>query len=145
MANALYDLGREGFLAGEIDWDTAVIKTALVRGYTPNLATHKFVSDVTGAGGTLVATSAALGTKTIAAGVADAADVTFTAVGAGAAIPYILIFQSSAVTGGADVAATAQRVIALLDTSSGVALPVTPNGGDIVVQWDNTTNKIFKL
>lgn len=145
MANALYDLGREGFLAGEIDWDTAVIKTALVRGYTPNLTTHKFVSDVTGAGGTLVATSTALTAKTIAAGVADAADVTFTAVPAGAAIPYLLIFQSSAVTGGADVAAAAQRVIALLDTTTGVVLPVTPNGGDIIIQWDSGANKIFKL
>lgn len=145
MANALYDLGREGFLAGEIDWDTAVIKAALVRGYTPNLATHKFVSDVTGAGGTLVATSSALTSKTVAAGVADAADITFTAVASGAAIPYLLVFQSSAVTGGADVATSAQRVIALIDSSTGVALPITPNGGDITVQWDNGTNRIFKL
>lgn len=145
MANALYDLGREGFLAGEIDWDTAVIKSALVRGYTPNLATHKFVSDVTGAGGTLVSTSAALTSKTVTLGVADAADVTFSAVPAGAAIPYVLIFQSSAVGGGADVAATAQRVIALIDTTTGVTLPVTPNGGDIVIAWDNGANKIFKL
>lgn len=145
MANALYDLGREGFLAGEIDWDTAVIKCALVRGYTPNLTTHKFVSDVTGAGGTLVATSGALTSKTVTAGVADAADVTFTAVASGAAIPYVLVFQSSAVTGGADVAASAQRVIALYDTSTGVALPVTPNGGDITVQWDSGANKMFKL
>jgi hypothetical protein len=145
MANALYDLGREGFLAGEIDWDTAVIKSSLVRGYTPNLATHKFVSDVTGAGGTLVATSAAMTSKTVAAGVADAADVTFTAVASGAAIPYVLVYQSSAVTGGGDVAATAQRVIALYDSSTGVALPVTPNGGDITVQWDNGANKMFKL
>lgn len=145
MANALYDLGREGFLAGEIDWDTAVIKAALVRGYTPNLATHKFVSDVTGAGGTLVATSSALTSKTVAAGVADAADITFTAVASGAAIPYLLVFQSSAVTGGADVATSAQRVIALIDSSTGVALPITPNNGDITVQWDNGTNRIFKL
>jgi len=145
MANALFDLGREGFLAGEIDWDTAVIKAALVRGYTPNLATHKFVSDVTGAGGTLVATSAALASKTVAAGVADAADTTFTAVASGAAIPYLLVFQSSAATGGGDVAATAQRVIALIDSSTGVALPVTPNGGDITIAWDNGANRIFKL
>lgn len=145
MANALYDLGREGFLAGEIDWDTAVIKAALVRGYTPNLATHKFVSDVTGAGGTLVSTSAALSSKTVTLGVADAADITFTAVASGAAIPYILIFQSSAVTGGADVATSAQRVIALIDTTTGVTLPVTPNGGDIIIAWDSGANKIFKL
>ena len=145
MANAVYDLGREGFLAGEIDWDTAVIKASLVRGYTPNLTTHKFVSDVTGAGGTLVATSGAFASKTVAAGVADAADIAYTAVAAGAAIPYILIYQSSAVTGGADVATSAQRVIALLDSSTSVALPVTPNGGDINVAWDAGANKIFKL
>lgn len=142
MSNALFGPGREGFLAGEIDWDTAVIKMALVRGYTFSSA-HKFVSDVTGAGGTLVATSAAFASKTITNGTADAADVTYTAVGAGAAIPALVIFQSSAVTGGADVAASAQRLIAFIDAYTG--LPVTPNGGDITVTFDNGTNKIFTL
>lgn len=142
MANAMFDPGREGFLAGEIDWDTAVIKTALVRSYTFSAA-HKFVSEVTGAGGTLVATSAAMTSKTVAAGVADAADVTFTAVGAGAAITSLIVFQSSAVTGGGDVAASAQRLIAFIDTATGLA--VTPNGGDITIQWDAGANKIFKL
>jgi hypothetical protein len=142
MANALFDPGREGFLAGEIDWDTAVIKMALVRGYTFSAA-HKFVSDVTGAGGTLVVTSGAFGSKTVTSGVADAADVTYTAVASGAAIPALIIFQSSAVTGGADVAASAQRLIAYIDAYTG--LPVTPNGGDITVTFDNGANKIFKL
>lgn len=142
MSNALFSPGREGFLAGEIDWDTAVIKVALVRGYTFSAA-HKFVSEVTGAGGTLVATSAALTSKTTTAGTADAADVTFTAVAAGAAITSIIIFQSSAVTGGADVASSAQRLIAFLDTATG--LPVTPNGGDVNLVWDNGSNKIMTL
>lgn len=142
MANALFDPGREGFLLGEIDWDTATIKTALVRSYTFSAA-HKFVSDVTGAGGVLVATSAAMGSKTGTNGVADAADVTHTAVAAGAAITSMIIFQSSAVGGGADVAASAQRLIGFIDTATG--LPVTPNGGDIVITWDNGANRIFKL
>lgn len=142
MANAMFDPGREGFLDGTIDYDTAVIKAALVRGYTFSAA-HKFVSDVTGAGGTLVATSAALGSKTVTNGVADAADTTWSAVAAGAAITSVLVFQSSAVTGGADVAATAQRVIAYIDAATN--LPVTPNGGDITSAWDNGANKIFKL
>lgn len=142
MTNTLFDPGREGFLDGSIDWDTAVMKAALVRGYTFSAA-HKFVSDVTGAGGTLVATSAALSSKTVTSGVADAADVTWSAVTAGAAAPAILIFQSSAVTGGSDVAASAQRVIAVIDTGTG--LPVTPNGGDVTAAWDNGSNKIFKL
>ena len=142
MANALWDPGREGFLAGEIDFDTAVIKTCLLRGYTFSAA-HKFVSDVTGAGGTLVGTPVALASKTITSGVADAADVTLTAVAAGAACAAIMVYQSSAVTGGSDVAASAQRLIAYIDTATG--LPVTPNGGDISIAWDNGSNKIFKL
>lgn len=142
MANALFDPGREGFLAGEIDWDTAVIKIALVRGYTFSAA-HKFVSDVTGALGVLHVTSAALASKTVTAGVADAADVTFTAVAANASNHSVLVFQSSAVGGGADVAATAQRLIAWIDT--GTNFPIVPNGGDVTIAWDNGANKIFKL
>lgn len=142
MANALFDPGREGFLDGTIDWDTAAIKVALVRGYTFNAA-HKFVSDVTGASGVLAATSAALTSKTVTNGVADAGDVTFSAVASNASNHYLLVFQSSAVTGGGDVAATSQRVIAYIDT--GTNLPAVPNGGDITVAWDNGGNKIFKL
>jgi hypothetical protein len=142
VANALYDPGREGFLAAEIDWDTAVIKVALVRGASFT-ASHKFVSDFTGAGGTLHATSAALSSKSVTSGIADAADVTLSAVAANASAHSLIIFQSSAVGGGADVAATAQRLIAWIDT--GTNLPVTPNGGDITIAWDNGANKIFKL
>lgn len=216
--NQLFDPGREGFLAGEIDWDTAVIKVALVRGYTFSAA-HKFVSEVTGAGGTLVATSAALGSKTVANGIADAADTSFTSVAAGAAIPVYIVFQSSAVTGGGDVATNAQRLISYHDgkiqftvaasavtsatsitidplpaaiasgatltkisgtgpttittsatgaagartltvsalsgnlsadavyevAASGTGLPITPDGNNINLTFDNGTNKIFKL
>jgi hypothetical protein len=142
MANALFNPGREGFLDATIDWDTATIKVALVRGYTFNAA-HKFVSDVTTASGVLAATSGALTSKTVTDGIADAADVTFTAVAANAGNHSLLIFQSSAVTGGADVAATAQRVIGWIDT--GTNLPIVPNGGDVTIGWDNGANKIFKL
>ena len=141
MTNALFDPGREGFLLGEIDWDTAVIKVSAVRGYTFSAA-HKFVSDATTAGAVLVSTVTLAG-KTGTSGVADANDVTFTAVASGAAITSLLIYQASAVSGGADVAATAQRLIGYLDT--GTALPVTPNGGDITITWDNGSNRIFKL
>jgi hypothetical protein len=142
VASQLFDAGREGFLAGEIDWDGAVIKAALVRGYTFSAA-HRFVSDVTNAGGTLVAVSGALINKTISAGVADAADTSFAAVPTGAAIPAVVVFQSSAVTGGADVAASAQRLICYIDTATG--LPVTPNGQAINLSWDNGASRIFKL
>lgn len=142
MGNALFDPGREGFLAGEIDWDTAVFKAALVRGYTFNAA-HKFVSDVTGASGVLHVTSSALASKTITSGVADAADLAYTAVTANAGNHSLLIFQSSAVGGGADVAASAQRLVAWIDT--GTNFPIVPNGGDINILFDSGANKIFKL
>lgn len=105
--------GRQGLGTGLIDLDTAVIRAALLRGYTYNSA-HAFVSDVTGAGGTLVST-VNLASVTFSDGVLDANDATFTAVAAGAAVPAILLFQASAVTGGVDVAATAQRLLAILD------------------------------
>lgn len=139
MANAVYNEGRNGHLDGSIDFDTAVIKCSLVKGYT-FAASHKFVSDVTGGGGgTIVATSGALASKTVgtvAAGVADAADVTFTAVASQSGNPnqYLVLYQSSAVTGGADVAATAQRLIAFFDT--GTNLPVVSNGGDVTIGWN---------
>lgn len=142
MSNQVFNPGREGFLIGEIDWDTAVIKVALVRGYTFD-ATHKFVSDVTGAGGTLHATSSALASKTGTDGVADSADVTFTTPAANANDHNILVFQSSAVSGGADVAASAQRLICLIDTATGI--PTQPNGANITIAWDNGVNRMFHL
>jgi len=140
MANAVFPLGREGFLLGEIDWDTAVFKVILIRGYTYD-ATDKFVADLTGA--TVAATSAALGTKTGTLGTADAADITFTAVAANASNHSLVVYQASAVGGGADVATSAQRLVSFYDT--GTLLPVVPNGGDITIQWDSGTNRIFTL
>jgi hypothetical protein len=76
-------------------------------------------------------------------GVFDAADVTFTTPPTDANQHSLLIFQSSAVGGGSDVASSSQRVIAWIDTGTGV--PIVPAGGDITVVWDNGANKIFAL
>jgi hypothetical protein len=140
VSNVLYDFGRQGFLDGSIDYDTATIKVSLVNGYTFG-SSHEFVSDVT-ATGTLVATQT-LTSKTTTAGVANAANVTFPSVPVTTACNNLIIYQSSAPTGGVDLAATAQRLIAFIDTAGG--LPVTPNGGDINLNWDTGVNKIWKL
>lgn len=140
----LFDPGREGCLDGSINWMAPSIKAALVRGYTFNPA-HRFVSQVTGAGGVLVATSVALTVKSATNGVARAQDTIWTAVPSGAAIPGCLIFMSSAVTGGADLAATSQRLICWID--SAVGLPLTPNGQDVTSDWGDLDdpNGLFKL
>lgn len=91
----------------------------------------------------MLAATATLGSKTVTNGTADAADSTFSAVASNASNHSIIIYQSSAAAGGADVAATAQRVIAWIDT--GTNLPVVPNGGDVVVTWNNGTDRIFTL
>jgi hypothetical protein len=142
VANAVFPKAKEGFLDGSIDLDTAVIKVALVRGYTYS-SSHTTVSEVTGAGATLHATSGALASKTVTDGVFDAADVTLTTPSADTNDHSLLIFQASAVGGGADVASSSQRVIAWIDTGTGI--PIKPAGGDITVVWDSGSNKIFSL
>lgn len=140
MANAVFDTFKEGLLNAAYDLNTATIKCAFVRGYTFNAA-HAFVSDVT-ATGTLNGTSAALTTPTITNGVFDADDTSI-ATAANATNHGLLVFQSSAVGGGADVAASAQRVIAYFDTGTG--LPIQPGTGNVTVTFDSGTNKILKI
>jgi hypothetical protein len=142
MTDIVYPLGREGFLGGEIDFDTGTIKALLLRGYTYSAA-HKFVSDLTGGGGGTIVATVTLASKTITAGVADCADWTWPAVPTGAACSCFVVVQTSAPAGGADLAAGAQRLIAFYDSQTG--LPVTPNTGDIAYQVDNGANKLFAL
>jgi len=135
MANALFDKGREAFLNGDIDFLNDDIRIILVDAadYTVNLATHDFLDDVGVAA--RVAVSSALASKTSTNGVADAADVTFPLV-TGDQSEAIVIYKHTGTE-------STSNLIAYIDTATG--LPVTPNGGDITVQWDNGANKIFKL
>lgn len=140
MANALYPSAAEGFISGLIDLDTAVIKVALVRGYTYD-STDVFMSDVVSTG-TLNGTSAALASVTVTGGVFDANDTTITTTASGTDHD-LLYFQSSAVTGGADVAQSAQRLIAFIDTGTG--LPIQPGTGTVNVTFSNGASKILKV
>lgn len=141
MTNAAFSTFDEGILQGEINLSTGVVKAAFVRGYTFNGA-HKFVSDVTGAGGVINGTSAALTSKSFTGGVFSAANTTITTV-ASAVNHGLLLFQASAVGGGADVAQNAQRLIAYYDT--GTNLPIQPGSADTPVTWDTGANKILHI
>ncbi len=136
MANALYDGGRNAFLLGGIDWVTDDIRVVLVdtATYTVNLTTHTTLGDIPI--GERIA-EVALATKTAVAGVADAADITFTAVG-GDTAEALVIYKYDAGNN-----ETQSTLIAFIDNATG--LPVTPNTGDIIVQWSDGANKIFKL
>jgi len=134
MANALYDPGREGFLDGSIDWDTNDMRVMLVLSSYTFSATHKFISDL---GAVDNGRSAALGTKTVTNGVANAAATSLTATAATAS-KALVIFQHT----GSDATA---RLIAYIDAPTS-GLPFTPSAGQTVnITWDSGSNKIFKL
>jgi hypothetical protein len=133
MASALFDPGREGFLDGSIDWDTGDQRVMLVRSTYTFSAAHKFLAEL---GAVDNGRSAALASKTVTNGVADAADTTITATAA-VACNALVVFQHT----GSDATA---RVIAYIDTATG--LPFTPAAAQVVnITWDSGANRIFKL
>lgn len=132
MANALYDNYKNLILGGGThafpDLNTDDIRCVLVDTgtYTVNLATHQDHADLSGIISTAATGSETVGT--VAAGVFDAADLTFTAVSGASVEAYIFYdFQSA-------VSATSP-LIAYFDTAS-AGLPVTPNGGDITIAFN---------
>lgn len=135
MANALFDYARQRFLEAQINWQTDTVKCILVDTgtYTPNLTTHQYLSDISGSA--RIAGPVTLTSKATTGGAADAADITFTSV-TGASIEAIVIYVDTGTE-------STSPLIAYIDTATG--LPITPNGGDIIVTWDNGTNKIFKV
>lgn len=134
MANTLYDKAREGLLTKQFNWTSDTFKVYLIdAGAYTFSAAHQFLSSV--AGGARIAGPVTLTTPTATGGAADADDVTFTAV-SGVSCEALLIYQHT----GVDATST---LFAYIDTATG--LPITPNGGDIIVQWDSGTNKIFRI
>lgn len=135
MANTLYDFSRQRFLEAQINWMTDTVKCILVDtgAYTPQTAVHQYLSDIPTSA--RIAGPVTLTGKATTGGAADASDCTFPAV-SGASIEAIIIYIDTG-------AEATSPLIAYIDTATG--LPITPNGGDIIVTWDNGTNKIFKV
>jgi len=134
MTNQLFNPGREGFLDGTIDWDTNDMRVMLVRSTYTFVAANKFLVDL---GSVDNGRSAALGTKTVADGVAGATDTSLTATAA-VACNAVIVFQHT----GADATA---RLICYVDTPVS-GLPFTPAAGQTVnILFDTGANKVFKL
>jgi len=134
MANALYGLGRDAFLNGNIDFSDDTIKMALVSdSYTPALNTHDFWNDVSA---NVVGTPQTLSGKTTALGVANCSDVTFSAVAGGSTVAYIVLYKDTGVS-------STSQLIACYDTATG--LPLETSGADITIRIDTGSLKLFKL
>lgn len=134
MANALFSKGREGFLDGSIDWDTDDVRAMLVLDTYTFDDTDKFLADL---GSVDNGRTAALASKTVTNGVADAADTTLVATNASSS-NALIVFKHT----GSDATA---RLIAYIDTPTS-GLPFTPAAGQTVnIAWDNGSDKIFRL
>ena len=139
MANVLYPLTKQAWLAStsgyNLDQNTvndgpyvALIDTGT---YTYS-ALHDFYNDLSGIGGTPMRITS----PTIVGGLFTGGNVTFAAVAGIVTYEALVIYRHN--TG----ANTTWPLIAFIDT--GVSgLPVTSNGGDIVVTW--SASGIFQL
>lgn len=137
MATTMYGLGRAGFLTGAsgFDWLTGAIQLAFVTStYSPNYTTDQYLGIAVSAG-YIIAQSGTFSSLSQSLGTANAANVTVSSV-SGAQFAYVTLY--SFITSN-----NLSPLIMNIDTATG--LPCTPNGGNIVVQWDTGTNKIFTL
>jgi opacity protein-like surface antigen len=133
-ANAIYPIYKQALLDGlsDIDINDGTVKVALIdtADYTYSAA-HDFYNDVSV--GT-VGTPQTIANTTVTTGLFDGDNVTFTA-GTGDPCEALVIYID---TGNA----ATSRLVAYLDTGV-TGLPVTPNGGDIVISWH--ASGIFQL
>jgi hypothetical protein len=134
MANAIYPLYKEALLKGSanIDVDTGTVKAALIdTNDVAYSAAHDFHNDISAA---IVGTPQAIANTTVANGLFDGDNVTFTAV-TGDQCEAIIIYIDTGNT-------ATSRLVCYLDTGV-TGLPVTPNGGDISITWN--ASGIFQL
>lgn len=132
MTNQLYAAFKQAAYDGTgINLNTADVRAILVDAadYTFSAA-HDFLDDVPA--GARVAT-AALSSESWASATFDAGDVTLLAVTGDPSEVVILYIHTGT--------ESTSRLICYIDTATG--LPVTPNGGNITITWDNGANKIF--
>lgn len=134
MSNALYSKGKQKILSGDIDFSTDSILAALVKNtYSVNLSTHEFLTDISAY---VLNSAQTLSSKSVTNGVFDAADITYTAVTAGDTALAVVLYKDTGVAG-------TSPLLAYIDTITG--FPLATNGGDITIQWDNGSYKIFSL
>lgn len=133
MANAIYPLYKQALLdaSANVDLNDGTVKVALIDTATyPYNAAHEFFSSVSG----VVGTPQTIANTTVANGLFDGDNVTYTAVTGNSAEALLIYIDTGS--------AASSRLVAWIDTGV-TGLPVTPNGGDISVTWN--ASGIFQL
>lgn len=133
MANTVYTSAKSALMNAALNLPADTIKVVLIDAadYVFSAA-HSFLSDVPALARVATGT---LANKTVTAGVFDADDTVLTAV-TGDQFEAVILYKDTGVE------ATSQ-LIAYIDTGTG--FPLTPNGGNITVQWSNAAGKILSL
>jgi hypothetical protein len=139
MASVIYPLYKEGLLGAAAnsslnqgDATNGPYCSLVDEGAYTYSPSHQFYSSVPAPAVIGPANGVQLTTPTIVAGTFDAADITFTAVATPTSIEALVIYRHNS---GAN---TTWYLVSLLESDFITGLPVTPNGGDIVVVWNAT-------
>lgn len=125
MANAVYPKFKEALIdaSSNVDINDGTVKVALVdTGTYTYSSAHDFYDDVSG----VVGTPQTIANTTVTNGLFDGDDVTFSAV-TGATVEALIIYIDTG-------SSATSRLVAYIDTGV-TGLPVTPNGGDIIISW----------
>jgi len=133
--NVIYGLAKEQFLNGSLSWVNDPVKVLLVGTlhYSPAVNADQFLTDIPDS--MQVAVSGTLSGKTATFGVLDANDITVEAVPS-QEVDALVLFKDTGT-------AATSRLIAFIDRGTG--LPVTPNGGNVLITWSNETTRIVTI
>lgn len=134
MPDGLYQKAFQALLSGAINLASDDIRVLAVDSalYTPNLATHEFLSSIPS--GARLGASAALTGKSVTNGIFDAADTTISGLGTNL-VDYVVFYRHT----GSDATA---RLIALWDLTGA---PIVPSGGAVLVSMPDSGNGIFRM
>lgn len=132
--NGRYAKGREKLLCGEIAWLTDDIKAVFVTSsYTPNFATHEFLSDVPAP--TRVATSDALSGKTATGGWAGGDQLVWQDFTGVTCVAFVVLKWTGLIS--------TSPLLAYIDTGI-TNLPLDPPGSKVTLIIDPDTG-LFRL
>jgi hypothetical protein len=136
MANLIYGKAKQSLLNGQINVSSQPLKVLLVdSSYTFSQNTHQFVSDIPSS--SIKARSIALVNIQNVLGVLDADDLTITDY-SGAAFKAVVLYAEGA-------SDAASRLIAYIDTATGVPFAGINTTLNITIVWSNDSTKIISL
>ena len=133
MSNALYNIGKNNLLSAGFNLTSASMKTTLtdhadIGAVPPNIATADNYDDISAGN---VGTPQAIGSQTVgtvAAGVYDGADVTYTAL-SGDGVESISIYKDTGTP-------ATSMLLVFLDTGTNLTGGFAPNGGNVTISWN---------